>query len=310
MRLQFKLRVGGLRCVLFVFWEEGGGVCCQVCGAAVGSVLLPANTRIPPPPHAVSCSRKIRSLFSAATPAVCLIAAVGWWPPQVTADSKRLVLLWKYCLELASRVGRVFEALKPMALLLLLQLLTAAATAAIDMQHQAAVAAAAVAAAAAADAAADDDGGSSSSSSGDEGVGAGDGGSSCRSRGSRGWEAAGGSSSAGRRCHHRRSGSSSSYGVISGPRSALGDISSGSDSSDDELHTVVHVESSGSWCVDGGCSHHRPRGGAGRRVLLVAPVCDETVQAQAWLPHLLQGLLHYASSTAKQVRGFILQTWY
>jgi hypothetical protein len=206
----------------------------------------------------------------------------------VAKDSTQVVLLWRYCQELANRVGKTFEGLRPVALLLLLQLLTAAATAATEMQKQAALAAIAAAAAAAADS--DSDGSSSSDGSSV--------GTSSRSR--RG---------------HRRSGSSSSYGVISGPRSALGDISAASDSSDDELHAPAESSlqnsgwGSGTWAdnqlpglelMTGQNTGHLRRGS--KREPLVVAVSDEAIQAQAWLPHLLHGLLHYASNTGKQVR--------
>jgi hypothetical protein len=205
--------------------------------------------------------------------------------PQVTRDSSQVVLLWRYCQELATKVGKTFDGLRPVALLLLLQLLTATATAATEMQKQAALAAIAAAAAAAADSDSDD----SSSSSDGSSVGT-----STRSR--RG---------------HRRSGSSSSYGVISGPRSALGDISAASESSDDELDAESLLQTSewGSrpWADQLPGLELVTGRGAGRvrrglkRGLLVVPVSDEVIQAQAWLPHLLHGLLHYASNTAKQV---------
>jgi hypothetical protein len=211
---------------------------------------------------------------------------------KVLSDSKQVVLLWRYCHELVTRLAKTFDGMKPMALLLLLQLLTAAATAAIDMHKKAAVAAAASAAAAAAAAAADSDSSSSS-----------DGGGRRSSR------------SSSRRCH-RRSGSNVSnlsFGFISGPRSALGDISAASDSSDDEeLHTPPDESSLGT----SGCPRPTwPPAAADRRVLRgrvpqglgelfegFSPVCDEVVQSQAWLPHVLHGLLHYAGSAAKQVR--------
>jgi hypothetical protein len=216
-----------------------------------------------------------------------------------------VVLMWRCCHDLAQRVGKAFDSLRPLALLLLLQLLTAAATAAVDMQKAAAVAGAAAAArvaaaeAAVAAAASDSDDSSSSSSSSDG------------SR-SRSFVAP----------HHRRSGSSSSYGVTSGPRSALGDISAASDS-EDELHGDLHAHSQSSlstsqWALgtwgdqlpgaDSGVpegtflASMRRRHRGSKRGLLAAPVSDEAIQAQAWLPHLLHDLLHYASNTAKQVR--------
>jgi hypothetical protein len=226
--------------------------------------------------------------------------------PQVASDSKLVMLTWRCCHDLAQRVGKTFDSLRPMALLLLLQLLTAAATAAVDMQKAAAVAGAAAAARAAAAvvaahaAAASDNEDSDNSSSSSDGSHRG------------GYTAP----------HHRRSGSSSSYGVTSGPRSALGDISAASDSSEDELHRELHVHSqtslstsqwaSGTWGdqLPGGDSEApglgnltslRRRRRGSKRGLLAAPVSDEAIQAQAWLPHLLHDLLHYASSTAKQV---------
>jgi len=220
-----------------------------------------------------------------------------------------VVLLWRYCHDLCTKVGKHFDPLRPMALLLLLELLTAAAAAAISMQRQAADAAnaaaavAAASAAAAVAAAADSDSGSSSSSS--------DGSSDGSRR---------------RRCH-RRSGSSSSYGVTCGPRSALGDISAASDT-DEELQEELHgrsVSSQGPSGWGSGTWGDSPALGAGsgsgtsgdllgqgvllrgsrrqRRGPLVTRVSDEAIQAQAWLPQLLHGLLHHASSIAKQVGG-------
>ena len=278
----------------------------------------PNHTHIhPPPPHRLN-SQQVSSvapcceaacldlqeagagLLSAALSAAAYCQAALLTPihlapdsfaHKVLSDSKQVVLLWRYCHELVTPLAKTFDGMKPMALLLLLQLLTAAATAAIDMHKKAAVAAAASAAAAAAAAAADSDSSSSS-------------------------EGGGRRSSSSRRCH-RRSGSNVSnlsFGFISGPRSALGDISAASDSSDDEeLHTPPDESTLGTsgWAGDATW----PPAVADRRILRgrvprglgelfegLSPVCDEVVQSQAWLPHVLHGLLHYASSAAKQVR--------
>jgi hypothetical protein len=197
---------------------------------------------------------------------------------QVCSDARMVSAMWRYCQELCSKVGRHFDALRSTALLLLLELFTSAAAAAIDMQRSAAAAAATAAAVAAAaeqqqlpgTAAAIQRAGSSGSEGANSSV-------------------AGSSSSVGGR----------SVAALS---AALGDISDYESGSDEDQPSGAIGSSV--WGAQGqGLGRAGRRGLAGCRggLGLWSP-SDEDVQAQAWLPQLLIGLLHWSNVTARQVR--------
>jgi hypothetical protein len=198
---------------------------------------------------------------------------------QVCSDARMVSAMWRYCQELCSKVGRHFDALRSTALLLLLELFTSAAAAAIDMQRGAAAAAATAAAVAAAAEQQQQLAGNAATiqragSSGSEGANS---------------SVAGSSSSVGGR----------SAAALS---AALGDISDYESASDEDAPSGAIGSSV--WGAQGqGFSRPGRRGLAGCRggLGLWSP-SDEDVQAQAWLPQLLIGLLHWSNVTARQVR--------
>jgi hypothetical protein len=202
---------------------------------------------------------------------------------QVCSDARMVSAMWRYCQELCSKVGRHFDALRSTALLLLLELFTSAAAAAIDMQRSAAAAAATAAAVAAA--AEQQQQQQQQQVTGNP--------TAIRRAGSSGSEGANSSVA----------GSSSSIGGRSAAAlsAALGDISDYESGSDEDAPSGAIGSSV--WGAHGqGLGRPGRRGLAGcRGGLGLWTPSDEDVQAQAWLPQLLIGLLHWSNVTARQV---------
>lgn len=250
---------------------------------------------------------------------VCATSNLSDFAAQVANDQRLVCTLWRYCHELCSKAGRHMERQRPTMLMLLLQLMTAAASSAADAQRSATALARAAAAAAVAphSSAVIACAASSASSSGGSHAAV---------------TEAPGSAAAGAAPHTTdgRTPSVVSVGSVAstGVASVLGDLSSDTDS-DGEAADHCNPGAAGVWgaaaptlssagspgagstrlysnrhAVAAGGMGGGGRGAAHTGVsssVVQLTVRDEDVQAQAWLPQLLLGLLHWSAASARQV---------